>query len=71
MTERRIINPWKWQDKYGFVQANEIRGAEKFLVCSGQTAIDSEGNTAFSGDIAAQFKLSNPNFSHASPGSTR
>jgi enamine deaminase RidA (YjgF/YER057c/UK114 family) len=58
MTERRLINPWKWQDKYGFVQANEIRGAEKTLICSGQTAIDSEGNPAFSGDIAAQFKLS-------------
>jgi enamine deaminase RidA (YjgF/YER057c/UK114 family) len=58
MSERRIINPWKWQDKYGFVQANEIRGADKVLICSGKAAVDSEGNTAFPGDIAAQIKLS-------------
>ena len=50
--ERRIINPWSWQDKYGFVQANEISGAARTLVCSGQTAIDADGNAIHSGDIA-------------------
>ena len=55
--ERRIINPWSWQDKYGFVQANEISGAARTLVCSGQTAIDADGNAIHSGDIAAQLKV--------------
>ena len=55
--ERRIINPWSWQDKFGFVQANEISGAARTLVCSGQTAIDADGNVIHSGDIAAQLKI--------------
>jgi enamine deaminase RidA (YjgF/YER057c/UK114 family) len=55
--ERRIINPWSWQDKYGFVQANEISGAARTLVCSGQTAVDADGNAIHSGDIAAQLKV--------------
>ena len=57
MMERRIINPWSWQDKFGFVQANEISGAARTLVCSGQTAIDADGNVIHSGDIAAQLKI--------------
>jgi enamine deaminase RidA (YjgF/YER057c/UK114 family) len=57
MMERRIINPWSWQDKYGFVQANEITGPARTLVCSGQTAIDPDGNAVHSGDIAAQLKI--------------
>ncbi len=55
--ERRIINPWRWQDKYGFVKANEISAAARTLVCSGQTAIDADGNAIHSGDIAAQLKI--------------
>jgi hypothetical protein len=31
MMERRIINPWSWQDKYGFVQANDISGATSYI----------------------------------------
>ncbi len=33
--ERRAINPWTWQDQFGYVQANEASGAERVLVCSG------------------------------------
>ena len=39
--ERRVINPWTWQDQFGFVQANEVTGAQKILVCSGQTSVSS------------------------------
>ena len=56
--DRTIINPWTWQDQYGFVQANEVSGATRTLICSGQTAIDSEGHAAHAGDMAAQLKLS-------------
>ncbi len=52
--ERRIINPWKWQDAFGFVQANEISGFRRVLVCSGQASIDSEGRPAHPGDMSAQ-----------------
>ncbi len=52
--ERKIINPWKWQDDLGFVQASEIRGADGFLLVAGQASVDSEGRTVHSGDMRAQ-----------------
>ena len=52
--ERRIVNPWKWQDNFGFVQANEISGAQRQLICSGQTSVDAEGNPMHVGNMAAQ-----------------
>jgi len=33
--ERRAINPWSWQDNFGFVQANEVSGQQRTLICSG------------------------------------
>ena len=57
MAERRIINPWNWQDRYGFVQANEVSTINKTLICSGQTAIDAEGKPAYPDDIDAQLKM--------------
>ena len=52
--ERRILNPWSWQDNFGFVQANEVRGAQRILICSGQVSIDAEGRVAYPGDMHAQ-----------------
>jgi enamine deaminase RidA (YjgF/YER057c/UK114 family) len=52
--ERRAINPWKWQDNFGFVQANEVTGAQRMLICSGQTSVDENGAPLHAGDMAAQ-----------------
>jgi enamine deaminase RidA (YjgF/YER057c/UK114 family) len=52
--ERRTVNPWTWQDQFGFVQANEASGAERVLVCSGQTSVDADGQPMHEGDMAAQ-----------------
>jgi enamine deaminase RidA (YjgF/YER057c/UK114 family) len=52
--QRRIINPWTWQDKYGFVQANEISGAGRMLFCAGITSADDDGNLMHAGDMRAQ-----------------
>ncbi|HEV8573410.1 MAG TPA: RidA family protein [Dehalococcoidia bacterium] len=52
--ERRAINPWTWQDHYGFNQAIEVSGHQRTLICSGQTSVDAEGNPVHAGDIAAQ-----------------
>jgi enamine deaminase RidA (YjgF/YER057c/UK114 family) len=52
--ERRAINPWKWQDHYGFQQANEVKGAQRTLICSGQTSVDDQGTPVHAGDMAAQ-----------------
>jgi enamine deaminase RidA (YjgF/YER057c/UK114 family) len=52
--ERRVINPWTWQDEMAFVQANEISGMQRVLVCSGQTSVDAEGNPVQTDDMRAQ-----------------
>lgn len=52
--ERRAINPWSWQDNFGFVQANEITGGQKVLFCSGQVSVDQSGTPVHEGDMAAQ-----------------
>ena len=55
--ERKIINPWSWQDTFGYVQANEVGDARRMLVCAGQTSMDAEGRPAHPGDMRAQVEL--------------
>ena len=55
--ERRIINPWSWQDQFGYVQANEVSGAQRTLYCSGVGSVDAEGRPVHAGDMAAQVGL--------------
>jgi enamine deaminase RidA (YjgF/YER057c/UK114 family) len=52
--DRQFVNPWTWQDAFGFVQANDIRGAQRLLICSGQTSVDADGNPLHAGDMRAQ-----------------
>jgi enamine deaminase RidA (YjgF/YER057c/UK114 family) len=52
--ERRVINPWQWQDQYGFVQATEVSEVQRVLYCSGQVSVDAEGNPLHPGDMRAQ-----------------
>ena len=54
--EKRAINPWKWQDAFGFVQAFEVTDAKRTLICSGQTSVDAEGRPLHAGDMAAQLR---------------
>jgi len=55
--ERRSINPWSWQDQFGFVQAEEVTGGQRVLYCAGQSAMDAEGRPAHAGDMRAQLGL--------------
>lgn len=41
--EKRVINPWKWQDARNYVQAVEVTNVQGTLYVSGQTAIDENG----------------------------
>ena len=41
--EKKIINPWTWQDARSYVQAVEVKHVESTLYVSGQTAIDEHG----------------------------
>jgi enamine deaminase RidA (YjgF/YER057c/UK114 family) len=57
MTTRKAINPWTWSSKLGFDQAQLIEGHQRELVCSGQDAVDADGNPQHPGDMAAQLEL--------------
>lgn len=52
----KAINPWKWQDAYGFSQAVEVPAGSRWVVCSGQTSVDADGNPLHAGDMAAQLR---------------
>ena len=54
MAETTRVNPWGWQDQYGFSQAIEVRGGQRVLYCAGQTSVDGEGKPLHAGDMAAQ-----------------
>jgi enamine deaminase RidA (YjgF/YER057c/UK114 family) len=51
---RRVINPWTWQDQFGYVQGHEVSGSERALFCAGQTSTDADGNPVHAGDMRAQ-----------------
>jgi enamine deaminase RidA (YjgF/YER057c/UK114 family) len=52
--ERQILNPWTWQEQFGYVQGNLVSGAERVLHCAGQASVDGDGNPINEGDMAAQ-----------------
>lgn len=44
--EKKIINPWEWQNQRSYVQAVEVKHAVSTLYISGQTAINAEGKSS-------------------------
>jgi len=44
--EKRIINPWQWQDERSYVQAVEVKNVTSTLYVSGQTAISANGQSS-------------------------
>lgn len=57
MEERRVVNPWTWQDELGYVQAVETTGEQRVLRCAGQTSVDENGQPLHDGDMNAQVGL--------------
>lgn len=52
--ERKIINPWSWQQKFGYQQGHQVSGAERTLYISGQTSVDADGKPVNVGDMKGQ-----------------
>ena len=52
--ERTVINPWTWQDQFGYVQANAISGGNRVIHCAGQASVDDDGNPMHEDDMAGQ-----------------
>jgi enamine deaminase RidA (YjgF/YER057c/UK114 family) len=51
------INPSTWSAALGFDQGRLIEGHRRELVCSGQDAVDANGQSQHPGDMAAQLDL--------------
>ena len=52
--QRRTLNPWTWQDNFGFSQAIEVSGAQRTIFCAGQTSTDDEGKPVHLNDMRGQ-----------------
>ena len=53
MMQQRV-NPWSWQNQFGFSQAIEVTGATRVLWCAGQASVDANGRPLHAGNMAAQ-----------------
>ena len=53
---QRKVNPWKWQDQYGFSQGIEVSNASRVLYCAGQTSVDDTGKPMHVGDMRKQIE---------------
>ena len=52
--DKKLHNPWTWQDGFGFSQGVEISGHTRVLRCAGQTSVDANGAPMHEGDMTAQ-----------------
>ena len=52
--EQRRLNPWRWQDQFGFSQAVEVTGAQRVVYCAGQTSTGADAQTLHGDDMAGQ-----------------
>jgi enamine deaminase RidA (YjgF/YER057c/UK114 family) len=51
---RTAVNPTTWSLDFGFNQGELIEGAQRVLVCAGQTSVDDAGRALHPGDMASQ-----------------
>jgi enamine deaminase RidA (YjgF/YER057c/UK114 family) len=49
-----IINPWTWQEQYGFVHGVAVPGGARTVYVAGQAAVDDQGAPTHAGDMIAQ-----------------
>ncbi|PSL33641.1 RidA family protein [Dyadobacter jiangsuensis] len=54
--EKRIINPWTWQDQLSYVQAVEVKDVAGTLYVAGQAAVHPDG-TSSDADMRTQLGI--------------
>lgn len=54
--QKRIINPWQWQDERSYVQAVEVKEVSGTLYCAGQAAVHADGRSS-TDDMKTQLLL--------------
>ncbi|MYG54001.1 MAG: RidA family protein [Rhodospirillaceae bacterium] len=55
--KRTAVNPWPWSLNFGYNQAEMLVGANRRLICAGQTSVDADGNPQHPGDMRSQIAL--------------
>src|SRR3954452_6669695 len=50
----RQVNPWTWQDQFGFSQGWRVDSAQSIVFVSGQAPISPDGELVGDGDFEAQ-----------------
>lgn len=56
--QRRTINPWKWQEQFGFNHGHEVTGPARTLYIAGQASTDADGRVIHEDDMGAQVNQS-------------
>ena len=54
--EKRAVNPWSWQEKFGFSQAWRVEGAQSVVFLSGQGPLLPDGQV-LDADFEGQARL--------------
>jgi enamine deaminase RidA (YjgF/YER057c/UK114 family) len=52
--DKRQVNPWTWQERFGFAQGWRVDGAASIVFAAGQVAVSPEGEVLAPGDVVAQ-----------------
>ena len=52
--EKTQVNPWSWQDQFGYSQAWRVDNAQAVVFLAGQVALSPDGQLVGEGDFAAQ-----------------
>lgn len=55
--DKQVVNPWNWQNQYGFSQAWRVENPSSVIEVSGQTPVDGEGEIQHLDDFSAQARL--------------
>lgn len=50
----QVINPWTWNEQFGFSQAVDVPAGARIVYCAGQASVDESGQALHEGDMAAQ-----------------
>jgi 2-iminobutanoate/2-iminopropanoate deaminase len=54
--EKRQINPWSWQDRFGFSQGWRVDDASAVVFLAGQGPVSPDGEVVGAGDFEAQVR---------------
>jgi enamine deaminase RidA (YjgF/YER057c/UK114 family) len=55
--QKTEINPWEWQDQWGFSQAWKIEGGQTVVFLAGQTGVDDAGEFISHDDFEGEVRL--------------